>query len=162
MRNTFIGGLGIALASMSAALTAQAIAGDTCSVETEYQIITLTDLTQKTIADFFADGAEHFVLECTEGMILPLNLSFKGEFLALDIDGASCMIKVLQTCYIKSVDGTLLFSSDVHDWKTFQEFFTGMMSVSLNVVEGDVAVGLCIELNSRQGVEKYNDLLNKP
>lgn len=112
-------------------------------------VIGLSELTYDRIEDFFAGKAPHVVLECTQGSILPFNISLASEFLALDGAEAPHTIKVLKTCFIKCVEGTFYFSADLQSWKDFQGFFTGMIGVSLNVNDSSPEVGLNIELNQR-------------
>lgn len=147
MKNIVIGVLWVALASTSVAWC-QSAEKFAFSEEQEYQIMTLTELTQDSIEDFFA-GAPNLVLECTEGTTLPFNLYIRGGVLALDSGCTSSAIRVLQTCYIKVVDDTFFFSRDLYRWSNFQEYFTGMMSINLDVMEGEAAVSLSIELNPR-------------
>src|SRR4029077_21026346 len=150
MKKLVTGSLFIALAATSVIFAAN----HTMHIESKShimdlgdQIVTLSELTKERVEDFFAGKRSEFILECTEGAILPFKLSFQGDFFALADDEVSLAIKILKTCYIKCIDETFFFSTDLQNWKGFQEFFTGMMGVSLDVNENIPTVGLNIELN---------------
>lgn len=153
MRNFFVGGLFFALAGASLAFAANHnmhLGGSsTHIVDTGCQVVALSELTKDMTEDFFTGKIPQFVLECSEGSVLPFNLSLKGEFLALEIEDTYSKVKVLKTCFIKRLEDTFLFSIDLQNWKDFQEFFTGVIGVSLSVEEGTPTVGFNIELNQR-------------
>ena len=145
MRKLFVGALFFALAGTSLAFTANhnVHLGDSST----HVVVALSELTEEiTTEDFFAGK---FVLECSEGSVLPFNFSLKSEFLALEVENTYSNIKVLKTCFIKHVEDTFLFSTDLQNWKGFQEFFTGTIGCSVNVEEGTPTVNFNIELNQR-------------
>lgn len=119
------------------------------SAESEYQIVTLEALTEDVSQDFFAGRSDNLILQCSEGSKLPFHFALQGSMLALEPECASCSLRLLQTCFIMFVNEEFFFSSDLHDWRNFQEYFTGTMSVNLDVINGEPTVGLSIELNPR-------------
>lgn len=109
----------------------------------EYRVIPISDF----------DGVENLfetqtVLECTAGTILPFGLSLQGEFLSLE-EGAISTIKVLKTCYIKFLEDTMLFSADLQEWKSFEDFFTGNIQLVINSDDIMPALQLNLELNQK-------------
>ncbi len=153
MRKLIIGGLCFVLAGASTAFAvnhSMRIGGTASHItDTGCEVITLAELTKEMVEDFFTGKAPQVILECMQGSNLPFNLSLKGEFLALEAEDNPGALKVLKTCFIKSVGDTFFFSSDLHNWKDFQEFFTGAIEVTLNADEGTPIIGFNIDINQR-------------
>lgn len=154
MRKLITGGLLLALAGASVAFAAnhsvQIGGSSTHIMDARYRVISLSELTPDMVEDFFmGENGPSFVLECSEGSILPFRLSLKGEFLNLELDDTPSTIKVMKTCFINRVGDKFLFTTDFKSWKNFEEFFTGVVGISLNVEEGIPTVGFNLELNQR-------------
>lgn len=111
------------------------------------QVVSLSEVNQETIESFFA-GESKFILECTRGFRLPLKFLVNSEFLAVKSE-TSPEIEILKTCYLWYVDGEFLFSTDLEEWKNFQEFFTGNLGISLNLEEEKPVFQLNLDLNQR-------------
>jgi hypothetical protein len=119
------------------------------------QIISLSELTRENIEEFFLNKDSSFILECSKGTILPLHLSLESEFLSLGDVERPYTVQVLKTCYIKCIDETFFFSSDLLNWKEFEKFFTGTFGVSLNLNEDqNPEVGLHLGLHERTHLNK--------
>lgn len=115
------------------------------------QMISLFDLNDRGIEDFSNGKMGDLIVECPEGVSLPFKMTLKGQFLALEIaDVTPYYLKVLKTCYVRC-DGkeNFLFSTDLHAWKGFSEFFTGELKVSVETENGGPVAGLQLELNQR-------------
>lgn len=154
MRKLITGGLLLALAGASVAFSANhsvQIGGSSPHImDTRYRVIPLSELTPDMVEDFFlGKKGPSFVLECTEESILPFRLSLNGDFLNLELEDTPSKIKVMKTCFINRVEDTFLFTTDFKAWKKFEEFFTGVVGISLNVEEGSPTVGFNLELNQR-------------
>lgn len=116
------------------------------------QIISLSDLNDRVIQDFSNGKMSDLIVECSEGINLPFKVTLKGQFLALESASiAPLYLKVLKTCYVRC-DGreNFLFSTDLHIWKGFSEFFTGELKVSIETENGGPVAGLQLELNQRK------------
>lgn len=114
------------------------------------KIIRLVDLNETGIQDFTKGKMGGYILECTEGAMLPLNLTLKGQFLSLESTAAPLFISVLKTCYIRcESEENFLFSTDLNTWRGFSEFFTGELKVFVEVENGGPMAGLQLELNQR-------------
>ncbi len=110
--------------------------------------IALGEMTQGMVEDFIQGKQQDMVVICPEGTVLPLNLSLKGEFLALQ-EHAPVHVKILKTCWVKCVEGTFLFSLDAKNWKDFSEFFTGKLGASVGIHEQGPFAGVECELLQR-------------
>ncbi len=106
-------------------------------------VMTLSELTDENIESFMQGKLQDTIVKCPAGMVLPLTLSLKGEFLALESEGESS-VKILKTCFMKCVGETYLFSIDGKSWKEFPEFFTGKLSAEFhNTDKGPFARLVC-------------------
>jgi hypothetical protein len=118
----------------------------------EAQVIHLADLEQQVIQDFSQGKMRGTIVECPEGACLPLTMTIKGQFLALESAATAPMIlRVLQSCYVRcDMPEHFLFSIDQQEWKEFSEFFTGSIKVSVDAQNGEVVAEVELELNQRK------------
>jgi len=149
MRKLIRGSVCFLLAGFSALFAANQNGAALDILETKGQVIALRELTKEMVEDFFTGKTPQAILECTEGSNLPLYLSLKGEFLALEGEAPSIKIRVLKTCFIKCQKESFFFSSDLENWKEFDEFFTGEVGVCLNIEDETPVARLNIDLNQR-------------
>ena len=100
-------------------------------------VVSLNELTDENIESFTQGKLQDAIVKCPAGMVLPLTLSLKGEFLASEGESS---LKILKTCFVKCVGETYLFSLDGKSWKEFSEFFTGKLSAEFhNTAKGSFA-----------------------
>jgi hypothetical protein len=120
--------------------------------EPNVQVISLLELSEKTIEEFSQGKMSGYVLECPEGVSLPLKMRVRGEFLALESESVEPMhLRVLKSCYIRCEEReNFLFSSDLQTWEGCAEFFTGELKVSVESQDGVPVAGLELELNQRK------------
>ena len=120
------------------------------STQTYNQFIGLSNLSERMIHDFSQGNMSDFILECPAGTSLPFKLTLKGELLALE-SAATEQLHVLKTCYVRCPEKeNFLFSTDLQTWKSFAEFFTGEIKVSIELESGEPMAGLQLELNQRR------------
>ena len=122
---------------------------DSYGLNRENHVIQLSSLTEDMVESFFNGKTPQRILQCTKGESFPLRFILKSEWLSLEVNPVPLTATVLKTCFIKCIEGTLFFSIDLKDWKSFEKFFTGMVGASLSIDEGLVEMGLNIELNQR-------------
>jgi hypothetical protein len=115
------------------------------------QRISLLDLDESVMQDFYLGKMGETIVECPEGARLPLKLIVKGQFLSLEPAAPLCLT-VLRTCYIRWMGGgeNILFSSDLQTWKGAGEFFTGELRASIEKESGAPLAALHFELNQRE------------
>lgn len=118
---------------------------------THNQIISLSDVNDKTMEAFAHGKMNDLIVACQEGTRLSFKLNMKGQYLALESAALSPLyLKVLKTCYIRcEEENNLLFSADLKEWKDFSEFFTGAINLLVREEEGEVVASLQLELNER-------------
>lgn len=93
------------------------------------QVVSLNEITDENIESFTQGKMQDTIVKCPAGMVLPLTLSLKGEFLALE---GHSSVKILKSCFVKYVEEMYLFSLDGKSWKEFSEFFTGKLSAEFH------------------------------
>lgn len=115
----------------------------------EDHVIQLSSLTEDIAESFFNGKAPQRILQCTKGETLPLHFILKSEWLFLEVNPIPLTTTVLKTCFIKCIEGTFFFSTDLKSWMSFEKFFTGMVGASLSIDEGLLEMGLNVEFNQR-------------
>lgn len=118
----------------------------------ENQIISLLNLDERAMQDFTQGKMGDYTLECPKGAYLPLRMTLKGEFLALESAIATPLyLRVLKNCYIRCENKEkFLFSSDLEQWEEFPDFFTGELKVSVETQNGGPVARVELELNQRK------------
>lgn len=117
--------------------------------EPKTQILRLSDLNNTLIQDFSQGNRSDCILECAAGLSLPFKLTLKGEFLGLEA-APPLSLNILKTCYIRCEEKeNFLFSTDLQTWKTFSEFFTGQLRLSVETENSQLVAGLQFELHQR-------------
>ena len=115
------------------------------------QVVSLTDLNDRMIQEFTEGKRSDVVVQCKEGMCLPLQMSMDGDFLRLSgAYDAPLYLTVMKTCYIRCIaKETFLFSADLLTWKQFSEYFTGELKISVDAKSGGPSASLQLRLNER-------------
>lgn len=123
----------------------------TAAVHAGFDVVASGDLTNETLEKFFSGKSPDIVIECSEGMNLPLKLCLEGDYFGLSkTDKPPYMLTVWKTCYIRHVENQFLFSPDLQNWKSFEGFFTGKFGVAVDVQAQGLEVSLGAELNERK------------
>jgi hypothetical protein len=116
-------------------------------------IVNVVDANEELFRNFTA-GNDQLIVECGEGAELPFKMSIKGNCLQLDSSQQSAVsLKVLQTCYVRCVKENelqFLFSSDLEQWKSFSDFFTGELKLTVVTEEAGTIARMELELNQRK------------
>jgi hypothetical protein len=148
MKKVFLPSLCMAFAGISSALAInQSMAFSQQIYSQDLQIMNILDMDQKITEELLNGKLPHLILECSEGTTLPLNILLSGQYLELEsTELPPYTLKIVKTCYLKFIEEDVVFSSDLKEWKNFQQFFTGTIGLSL---ENRTALNLNIELNQR-------------
>lgn len=129
--------LGLMALLLSGALVAQ-----------EVRPISIFELSEQTLGEFMEGNLQEMVVYCPEGYVLPFQVTIKGEFLALETQ--PLYLKICKTCYARCAKGQgPLFSSDLKEWRTCDDFFTGEICTSMQSYNGKKVATLDIEINER-------------
>lgn len=123
------------------------------SVNLSYTWISDRIVKIEEVDQLFSQGKllNNVILECTEGSLLPLKISIKGDLLSLDSEDKNPMtLKILKTFYIRCDEKEqFFFSTDLQEWKEFSEFSTGMLNALLKSENGVPTASLDLQLNHR-------------
>lgn len=114
----------------------------------DFQIINVSNLTEKNLANLMNDQTPNLVIEFNEGTVLPLSLVFDGNLFEL-IPTKQSLLKVKETIYVCFIQGDMFFSSDLKNWKSFADFFTGSVSFGIAVEDGQPEIKFITDLNFR-------------
>jgi hypothetical protein len=110
--------------------------------------IRLTEVDESFIQDFSQGKMQDWIVECPEGMLLPLRLNVKGEFLAASSE--PIVLTIMKTCYIRCEQkDQFLFSGDQKVWKSFSDFFTGELRASVHAEDKALTAKVELELSAR-------------
>ena len=119
-------------------------------MDLNYKVMNLTNMSESEIQSFFSGETPSLAVEIPAGLSLPFSLSIQGQFLATQQNNpAGYNIVVAKTCYVRCLSNTFIFSCDLQNWSSFENFFTGCINVSLNVDDGTPSFGLNIDLNQK-------------
>lgn len=150
MRKRFVVYLLLGLMSLSLMQVFAEISKFQGNSDIENQVTSITEFNQELVDLFFEGKVPNTILEFTQGIRFPLCIALNGEFLALEqVEANPYYVKILKSCFVKSVGKDFLFSTDLQTWKSFSDFFTGSMGGSLYYMDEQPQVGLKLELNQR-------------
>jgi hypothetical protein len=113
----------------------------------EYNIVSLPEFIKAFSEGISYEKLQNTVLECSKGSELPIKLNLHGEMFSLMPNVLT--FKILKDCYIK-LGSKLLFSTDMHTWQNFSDFFTGKVATFLDFQENFVSINLELELNQQE------------
>lgn len=112
----------------------------------KYYVVNFLDFEKEDLEEFFSGKNPFLVLECSENDYFPLAIELEGRFFN-PVEFPPTCLTVRKRCFIRFADNNFLFSDDLSDWKVFQEFFTGMISITVN--EDFPKVTLRMELDQK-------------
>lgn len=115
-----------------------------------YEIVPLNDVSCEMM-DSFRDGQlQGTAIEFPQGTRIPLDLFLHGDAFTTEKEGeGQIYLTMLQNIYVSSDGNDLFFSQDAVNWKGFAEFFTGVASFQIGVVEDEPVLRLGAELMQR-------------
>lgn len=116
-----------------------------------WEIIKVGNITKEHLDQFIAGEYCSCVVEFTEGAIFPLRLFLNGNIFNF-VDGCGIediQVEVKQTFYVRFDNNEFLFSADFDDWKPFQEFAMGSISIALGVDEDVRFISVIAEADVR-------------
>lgn len=108
-----------------------------------YQIIKLQDSSEELLMEFMQSNADHYAVELKEGSSFPFNLKIQGDFLMInELESPPYQLTIKKTCYMRFVNGLFYFSSDLIEWKEFQDFAQGSIEVGFDPNKQEINVNL--------------------
>ena len=124
-----------------------------CSQESLLLIdfVDVRDAKAEELLNIMEGGLENLAIHFPKGVSLPLKPKFTGEFFELITGDAELMIEIKKDIYVRSLEGTLLFSSDLQEWREMESFMTG--NVFAGLIKGDtdpICAKIEVEVNERK------------
>lgn len=129
----------------------QIVKGNSITIDFTPEVISISDVTEEILSDFFMGEKPSLAVECAEGKSLPCTIAITGDMLKLNSAEISNAIKTLKTFYVRSTkDNGWLFSKNLKDWYRFYEFFTIETQVGLDVQREtpELKLGLHLKLTN--------------
>ena len=126
--------------------------------EVEMEIVDFVnvyDLSEEMLQQLLAGNLCNVAVEFPAHAQLPLNLFFDGDLISLvKTDEALTFIKFNQSIYVRNLNGTFLFSTDLQQWRPYRAFVGGKVHIGFQVdAAAGPVVSLGAELNEKQAQE---------
>lgn len=111
----------------------------------DIRVVNALNLTEELACGLMKGDYPNTALEIEANTILPLHLFMRGNL----IDAVSDVpVSLKQTVYLRYVgDNAFLFSTDLVEWKNFQDFFTGQATICLSIQDGAVSVQAGVDID---------------
>lgn len=114
------------------------------------RVVNVHKLTENELGEILNGRCPEVAIEFSAHSTLPLSLFLKGDLVHLvGIEEKFAALEIKQTFYAKFVEGELIFSTNLTDWKPFFEFITGNASIALSIQEGQPLIVVGAETNRR-------------
>jgi hypothetical protein len=139
------------IAILSIALTAACVAGFAdCADLPVNRVVNVYHLTDTDLNEMMQGKHPGMAVEFSAQSTLPISFFLKGDLVNLiESEGDFGAVEVKQTFYARYVDGDLILSTNLADWKPFFEFITGNASIALMIQDGKPSIIFGSETNRR-------------
>jgi hypothetical protein len=116
----------------------------------DLKVMNVCNLSEEDSQEIMQGERPEVAVEFSKGTLLPISFFFKGNLLNL-VEGEAKVgqIEIQQTFYVRHVQGELIMSANLTDWKPFLEFITGNASITLNTQNGQPSMIFGAETNRR-------------
>ena len=123
---------------------------DTKPLENPSKVVDIGHLTDGDLSEIMQGHNPEVAVAFPAHTVLPIHFFLKGDFVHLvEGDGKFGQVEVTQTFYARYVQGALLLSSNLMEWKPFLEFLTGDLSIALNIQDGQPSIVFGAETHRR-------------
>ncbi len=93
--------------------------------------VDIRDARAEELLNIMEGKLQNLAIHFPKGVNIPLKPKINGDFFDLVGDDAKLMLEVKKDLYVRSYEGSLLFSSDLKEWKSLETFITGSISAEL-------------------------------
>ena len=112
--------------------------------------VDVRDAKTEELLNIMEGKVENLAIHFPKGVSLPLKPRIKGDFFELRNQDAELLLEIKKDFYVRSSQGSLMFSSDLRDWKELEMFVTGTLFAGLMKNEADPVTALLeAEINER-------------
>jgi hypothetical protein len=108
--------------------------------------VNVYDLSEDMLQQLLSGNLSNIAVEFPEHAQLPLNLFLDGDLISLvNPEGIPAYIKFNRSIYVRNLNGTFLFSTDLQQWRCYRDFFGRVVHAGFQV---DPFVGPVISLGA--------------
>ena len=102
-----------------------------------------------SFAELNVESPQGEIVVFEEGSSLPVSFNVSGEVFSLDsVKEGSLLLH--KSVYVKMTEeGSMVLSDDLENWAPFERFFTGEISLSTTIEEGENGLSMKVDLNKR-------------
>ena len=102
-----------------------------------------------SFAELNVESPQGEIVVFEEGSSLPVSFNLSGEVFSLDsVKEGSLLLH--KSVYVKMTEeGSMVLSDDLENWAPFERFFTGEISLSTTIEEGENGLSMKVDLNKR-------------
>ncbi len=105
-----------------------------------YQMMDAKDLknlgSEENDIDLTQFTSPQLIIKCSQGSTFPLNFSIHGE--SLSLAKTPCELKINKDLYLAFFEEELLISSDLQNWDTLGDFWSGSCSFGVTIDDGNL------------------------
>lgn len=113
------------------------------------KVVNVGDLSEGDFNEIMLGNTPDTAIEFSAGTSMPIGFFLKGDLVNLVEEGNCGAVEICQAFYIRNVGQELFFSTDLKEWKPFQEFVSGTLSMTLNLENGRPSIRIGAEANQR-------------
>lgn len=120
------------------------------AAESNLQVIPVDQLTQDMLNALMEGKHPDAAVEFPAHTLIPVGFFLKGDLVELAQGRANCgQVEFKQRVYARNTGGSLLFSSNLQEWKPLFMFITGNASVALSIENEKPSLLFGAEVNRR-------------
>ncbi len=113
-------------------------------------VVNICNLTDDDLNEIMQGHRPETAVEFSAQTTLPISFFLKGDLVNLiENEGKFGAVEIKQTFYARCIEGDLILSINLTDWKPFLEFITGNAFVALTVQDGKPSIVFGSETNRR-------------
>lgn len=117
------------------------------------KVLKLSEISEQVLSEISLGEHPDLAVQFSKGIQLPIHFFLKGDLVNLTEDPVASMnlgrLEIQQTFYARLVEGELILSIDLNEWKPFFEFITGNASAALSIQNQEPSISLGAEANRR-------------
>lgn len=114
------------------------------------RVVNICHLTETDLNEIMQGQHPEMAVEFSAQTTLPISFFLKGDLVNLiENEEKFGSVEIKQTFYARCVEGDLILSINLTNWKPFLEFITGNASVALTIQDGQPSIVFGSETNRR-------------
>ncbi len=95
-------------------------------------VININKINEAMLHAFMSGDIRNIIVELNEGTLLPFRTNLKGDLINIVPEERDPIyFQVMQTFYLKEESESLLFSTDLQEWRNFTDFVDGNIDLTI-------------------------------